>query len=146
MRKVYILVTPKFHICYSRWSSFYVREPDRTSKINARSWKFCSQWHMFVNVTKTKVVVFNERFASSSAHPFVFNGNEVPNSKHYNYLGVTFSNSGNRFGDYYELKYGKALRATYASRTLACDAIGPNIPITYCVKSSIHKCNQSLQI
>ena len=95
---------------------------------------FCSQWHMVVNVTKTKVVVFNERFASSSAHPFVFNGNEVPNSKHYNYLGVTFSNSGNRFGDYYELKYGKVLRAIYASRTLACNAIGPNIPITVLCK------------
>ena len=95
---------------------------------------FCSQWHMVVNVTKTKVIVFNERFASSSAHPFVFNGNEVPNSKHYNYLGVTFSNNGNRFGDYCELKYGKALRAIYASRNLACDAIGPNIPITVLCK------------
>ena len=89
---------------------------------------------MVVNVTKTKVVVFNERFASSSARPFVFNGNEVPNSKHYNCIGVTFSSSGNRFGDYYESKYDKALRAIYASRNLACDAISPNIPITVLCK------------
>ena len=89
---------------------------------------------MVVNLPKTKIVVFNERFASSSAHPFVFIGNEVPNSKHYTYLGVTFSNSRNKFGDYYELIYGKALRAIYASRNLARDAIGPNIPITVLCK------------
>ena len=94
----------------------------------------CSQWHIVVNVTKTKVVVFNERFASSSARPFVFNGNEVPNSTQYKYLGVTFSNSCNRLGDYYESKYGKALRAIHASRNLACDAIGPTIPITVLCK------------
>ena len=97
--------------------------------------KICSQWHMVVNFTKTKVVVFNERFASLSARPFVFNGHEVPNDKHYNCLGVTFPNSGHRFGDYYELKYGKALRAIYASRNLACDAISSNIPITVLCKN-----------
>ena len=58
----------------------------------------------------------------------------IVNTMNYNYFGVTFANSGNRFGDYYELKYGKALRAIYASRTLACDAIGPNIPITVLCK------------
>ena len=72
--------------------------------------------------------------SGTCGRPFVFNGKEVPNSKHYNYPGVTFSNSGNRFGDYYELNYGKALRAIYASRNLACDAIGPNIPITVICK------------
>ena len=27
--------------------------PTGLKKINKRSWKFCSQWHMVVNVTKT---------------------------------------------------------------------------------------------
>ena len=131
---VYISHTKISYLLFADDLVLMSESPTGLQKLTRGLENFCSQWHMVLNATKTKVVVFNERFASSSVHPFVFNGNEVPNSTHYNYLGVTFSNSGNRFGDYYELKYGKALRAIYASRTPACDAIGLNIPITVLCK------------
>ena len=127
---VYISHTQIPYLLFADDVALMSQSPTGLQKLIRGIENFCSQWHMVVNVTKAQVVVFNEWFASTSARPFMFNGNEVPNSYHYNYLGVTFSNSGNRFGDYYELKYGKAMPAISASRNLACDAIGPNIPKT----------------
>ena len=34
---------------------------------------FCMQWHMVVNLTKTKVLVFNERFVCGDNRYFTFN-------------------------------------------------------------------------
>ena len=84
---------------------------------------------MVVNLTKTDVVVFNERVGCSHARPFVFNDDGVPDSKHYNYLGVTSYNGVNRFGDKSKSNYDKALRVIYASRNPARDIIGPDIHI-----------------
>ena len=88
---------------------------------------------MVVNLTKTKVVVFNSKLAND-AFPFVVNDNAVPISKQYNYLGVIFSDGKDRFGENYEQKYGKVLRAIYASRNLVRDVIGPDIAATVIFK------------
>ena len=95
---------------------------------------FCMQWHMVVNLTKTNVVVFNERFTFEDSRYFTFNGNEVPTCKTYNYLGVIFSNANGRFRENYENKHGKALRAIYAARSLAHDTIGRDIAPTVLFK------------
>ena len=72
---------------------------------------------------------FNSKLANS-AFPFVFNDNNVPIKKQYNYLGVIFSDEEDRFGENHEQKYGKVLRANYASRNLVRDVIGPDIAAT----------------
>ena len=95
---------------------------------------FCMQWHMVVNLTKTKVLVFNERFVCGDNRYFTFNKNEVPTSNTYNYLGVIFSNANDRFGENYESKHGKVLRAIYAARYLAHNAIGPDVAPTVLFK------------
>ena len=95
---------------------------------------FCMQWHMVVNLTKTNVVVFNERFTFEDSRYFTFNGNEVPTCKTYNYLGVIFSNANGRFREKYENKHGKALRAIYAARSLAHGTIGRDITPTVLFK------------
>ena len=95
---------------------------------------FCMQWHMVVNLTKTNVVVFNERFTFEDSRYCTFNGNEVPTCKTYNYLGVIFSNANGRFRENYENKHGKALRAIYAARSLAHDTIGHDIAPTVLFK------------
>ena len=95
---------------------------------------FCTQWHMVVNLTKTKVVVFNERFANGDNSSFYFNKKKIPVSNFYNYLGVIFSNANDRFYDNYENKRGKALRAIYAARNLAHGVIGPDISPTILFK------------
>jgi len=90
---------------------------------------FCSKWHMVVNLTKTKVVVFNSKVARKTCS-FVFNGNDVPIGKQYNYLGVIFSDGNDKFVENYKQKYDKVLRAIYASRNLVRDVIGPDISPT----------------
>ena len=95
---------------------------------------FCMQWHMVVNLTKTKVLVFNERFVCGDNRYFTFNKNKVPMSNTYNYLGVIFSNANDRFGENYENKHGKVLRAIYAARNLAHNAIGPCVAPTVLFK------------
>ena len=81
----------------------------------------------------TQVVVFNNKL-TNDAFLFVFNDNDVPISKQYNYLGVKFSNGKDRFGENYEQKYGKVLRAIYALRNLVRDVIGPDIAATVLFK------------
>ena len=90
---------------------------------------------MVVNLTKTKVVVFNRRLANN-VFQFVFNANDVPINKQYNYLGVIFSDGKDRFGEnyIYEQRYGKVLRAIYASRILVRDVIGPDIAASVLLK------------
>ena len=95
---------------------------------------FCMQWHMVVNLTKTNTVVFNERFTFEDSRYFTFNGNEVPTSKTYNYLGVIFSNATGRFRENYENKHGKVRRAIYAARSLAHGTIGRDIALTVLFK------------
>ena len=64
----------------------------------------------------------------------MFNDNDVPISKQYDYLGVIFSGGKDRFGENYEQKYGKVLHAIYASPNLIRDVIGPNIAATVLFK------------
>ena len=92
---------------------------------------FCTHWHIVVNLTKTKVVVFNERFVNGDNSSFYFNNKKIPVS---NYLGVIFSNANDRFYDDYENKRGKAFRAIYTARSLAHGVIGPDISPTILFK------------
>ena len=86
--------------------------------------KFCSQWYMLVNLTKTKVVLFNNRFVPNLP---------VEEKDCYNYLGVIISN-GNRFEQYIEYKRDKALRAIYSSWGLTRDVVGNQLPIHLILK------------
>ena len=95
---------------------------------------FCTQWPMVVNLTKTNLVVFNERFANGDNCSFYFNKKKIPVSNSDNYLGVIFSNANDRFYDNYENKRGKALRAIYTDRNLAHGVIGPDISLSILFK------------
>ena len=97
--------------------------------------KFCSQWHMLVNLTKTKVVLFNNRFVPIQIRGIRFKFNSLPVEEKdcYNYLGVIISN-GNRFEQYIEYKHDKALRAIYSSQGLTRDVMGNQLPIHLILK------------
>ena len=66
-----------------------VRKPNRLAEFDTWLRMFFSQWHMVVNLTKTNVV-FNS-WAANNVFSFVFNANDVPISKLYNYSGVIFT-------------------------------------------------------
>ena len=96
--------------------------------------KFCSQWHMLVNLTKTKVVLLNNTFVPIQNRGIRFKFNNQKKEKGcYNYLGVIINN-GNRFEQYIEYKRDKALRAIYSSRGLTRDVVGNQLPIHVILK------------
>ena len=81
----------------------------------------CMQWHMVVNLTKTKVLVFNEQLVNGDNRYFIFNKNKVPSSNIYSYLGVIFSNANYRFGENY------VMRTSTAKYYVRYTAIGPDV-------------------
>ena len=49
---------------------------------------FCKKWHLIVNLSKTKVLVFNRR---NVREKFYYDGQEIERSDQYKYLGVWFN-------------------------------------------------------
>ena len=55
---------------------------------------YCKQWKRYVNIAKTKVVVFSKRRYEAN-HKFKVIGEEIQFSDNYCYLGVLFNYTGN---------------------------------------------------
>ena len=75
---------------------------------------YCNEWGLKVNITKTKVVVFNKSYSKNIKKLYFHIDNEqiaVTNS--YCYLGVDISNTGS-FKKATDSLYKKALRALYS--------------------------------
>jgi hypothetical protein len=51
---------------------------------------YCKQWKLYVNIDKTKVVVFSKRRYEAN-HKFKVIGEEIQFSDNYWYLGVLYS-------------------------------------------------------
>ena len=62
---------------------------DKPNKLH----RFCEDWYFEVNVTKTKVLVFNKP-GRLLENKFYFNEKCLENVRHYRYLGVHFLASG----------------------------------------------------
>ena len=94
---------------------------------------FCSQWHMVVNLTKTKVMVFHKKYIKVCDMPkFTLNGCQIEETKFYNHLGVTFTDANDRFE-----KHKKNMIKHYVPYFLRLDyeAAGPYT--TYNIKMKI---------
>ena len=72
---------------------------------------FCKEWCMSVNISKTKVVIFNKsgRFIKQN---FLLNNKVLDCCNSYKYLGITFSSSGSFTESKTEL-YKKAVKAFF---------------------------------
>lgn len=76
--------------------------------------KYCQNWGLDVNISKTKVVVFNKPFTQKIKKlNFTFDINKIEVQNSYRYLGIDISNTGN-FGKSHEYLYKKAIRAQYS--------------------------------
>ena len=53
--------------------------------------KYCIKWRLSVNMTKTKLMLFN---ASNNNHKFYFAGIRIIETKEYSYLGIVFKKNG----------------------------------------------------
>lgn len=54
--------------------------------------KYCEQWKLTVNISKTKIVIFSK--GRQPRNVFTYNGFPVEIVKEFNYLGIIFSRSG----------------------------------------------------
>lgn len=73
-------------------------------------------------------MVFNKQFAIYRDQlTFMFNGCPVEETDNYNYVGIVFSNKGDRFGENHVRKRDRALKAVYAARKVAYEAVGHHL-------------------
>ena len=56
--------------------------------------EYCSEWKLFINVSKTKIVVFSKR-KYNNKKDFLLNNEEVEAKDSYTYLGLLFNYNGN---------------------------------------------------
>ena len=76
---------------------------------------YCLKWKLTVNVTKTKIMIFNKSGRVLSNHSFTFGDNNLIICNEYNYLGIVFTPSGT-FTKAINLLYEKACKAFFKIR------------------------------
>ena len=102
--------------------------------------KYCLDWGLKVNLTKTNVVVFNKTFNKTiKSLNFTFEGTPIEIHKSYCYLGIEISNTGN-FAKAMDSLYKKSLRALYSLySTLNVYSDGNNIQLFLTLFDSLVK-------
>ena len=56
--------------------------------------EYCDKWRLTVNITKTKIIIFNSRGRPKQTTKFTLRGSEIEITNEYKYLGIYFSQSG----------------------------------------------------
>ena len=79
---------------------------------------YCSKWHMLVNLTKTKIMVFNLPRSIPMQYKFLYNGKEIDIVNDYKYVGIFFSSDKNMYKKAREYLAQQANKAIYAVRQL----------------------------
>ena len=96
---------------------------------------FSKQWHMEVNLSKTRISTFNAKYEiGNHVHKFYYCNNEISEAYDYDFLGITFSVKNPRFKRNHKRIKEKAPKAIYAARNLAHKSLGSQIPATVLFK------------
>ena len=74
--------------------------------------EYCNTWGLTINISKTKIVIFNKGGHSISRHKSFIYDNQIEIVQKYCYLGIVFSSSGS-FKNACNVLYDKALKALY---------------------------------
>ena len=86
---------------------------------------FCKQWHLVVNMDKTKFSIFNDKLiCSPDTTPILYNNEEVKQTSDYVYVGINVSTDKKRFASHLENVADSANKAIFAAMSLAKNAIG----------------------
>ena len=92
---------------------------------------YCFQWQILVNLTKTKISVFNAQYVNPNAiDTFYFNKTEITKTNVYEYVGLMFSTNSPKFQANYQNVRSKSLRAIYMAKKLMNNTIGKNASIS----------------
>ena len=88
--------------------------------------EFCKKWHVIINLTKTKILIFNQK---ATAHKFYFNSVEIERSTNYKYLGVWLNTDKfDYFGKTSEYLTNQAQKALFQATTLSNPVVGKLSP------------------
>ena len=93
---------------------------------------YCSQWDLTVNLTKTKVIVFNKTGKLLQNFHFYYNQQEIEITRRYCYLGIVFNCAGT-FVDAIERLVDQSRKALFK---LQQKRLQNHIPTTNFLKSS----------
>ena len=91
-------------------------------------YEFCRKWHMIVNLTKTKICVFNVSKKVLADYHFYYNGKEIEITDQYKYVGIIFSAPKNNFRKAHEHLANQARKAIHAIYKMSRDSIGDLSP------------------
>ena len=83
-----------------------------TAKLNLLQ-PFCEDLCLFINIDKTKVLIFKKAGRLINTHRFLIFGNTLSCTNSYKYLGILFSASGS-FTPAKKQLYDKAVKALYS--------------------------------
>ena len=104
--------------------------PEGLQKLIDGLHEFCKQWHMIVNLVKTKLCVFSAKCFKKVRKPkFYYNEHEIEYCNSYKYLGLFYSNTRNMFKAAREYLAAQARKAIFAANKYAYDAVGKLSPI-----------------
>ena len=93
---------------------------------------YCNNWHLKVNISKTKVIVFGSR--QTKNYNFTLGNDRIEITKQYHYLGMTFSSN----GSYLQARKHVAQQATKAMYLLLSKVRKANLPIDLTLKLFDH--------
>jgi hypothetical protein len=73
---------------------------------------YCEEWHLMVNINKSKAMIFSRGKPRVNIPEFIYAGNRLELVDHFTYLGVTFSHNGN-FAKAIKERYNKGMKAMF---------------------------------
>ena len=90
---------------------------------------FCNHWQMEINISKTKISVFNKKYVpNGTSTDFFLCGNKLDHTDLYNFVGVLFSTKNNRFKENHVNKKDKSQKAIFAAKNLMHNTLGKTLP------------------
>ena len=110
---------------------------------------FCLSWNLSVNISKTKVIIFNKSGRVLKGFSFKYMQTEVEIVQEYNYLGIIFRASG-VFTQAIKYLCNKALKATFSiKKALAGENMNTDLYLKvyeHCVKPILLYCSEVLSL
>ena len=106
---------------------------------------FCETWNLKINISKTKVIVFNKSGKLLKGFSFTYMQMAIEIVQEYTYLGIIFKPSG-IFSHAIKYLYNKALKAMFCVRqALKAESINTELYLTiyeHCIKPILLYCSE----
>ena len=96
---------------------------------------YCRRWHLILNVSKTKSMIFYKKYeVIRCSEQFIFGNQPIEEVDHYKYLGIIISNGSKRFSQHFSYLKEKASRAIIAASIYIRQAVKGQLPVNLYLK------------